>query len=61
MDNKQERYDKLVKKVHNCKCCEVIKKPMKSVMVWFDDYERVSNFKWRWEIKYDKFETSIWK
>lgn len=28
MDNKQERYDKLVKKIHNCKCCEAIKKPM---------------------------------
>lgn len=28
MGNKKERYEKLVEKIHNCKCCEAIKKPM---------------------------------
>ena len=28
MDNKQERYDKLVKRIHDCNCCNAIKKPM---------------------------------
>ena len=28
MDNKQECYDKLVKKIHDCNCCNAIKKPM---------------------------------
>lgn len=28
MDNKKERYEKLVKKIHNCNCCKSIKKPI---------------------------------